>query len=308
MEMRARRRGWSSHCLVMGLKFGAVRANAIILGLVCSLIPVSGVTAEPVVAMVVDLVGDILLRTDDGRKSIQMLDSFGSGVEVHVKSNSYTTLVYLQSGRQFQVRGPGLFTVGLESPENASAHVLELSRLDSVRGNSLRAGNGANFVQAAISLRGDGASAHARLISPVETRLRTSTPTFRWRGAPTPAKYRVLIFDTSGEPVWKAEIENQAGIIDAGPPPTELLAAGGGFFWEVHEEREGGQEVIGTARFEVAGAQERKFLTQNAPADGAPFSERLAFALVLSSKGFHLEASEMWAELRRERPELGRTP
>jgi hypothetical protein len=59
---------------------------------------------------------------------------------------------------------------------------------------------------------------------------------FRWQGISSPARYRVLILDSDGEPVWSSEEVDGTTMAW----PGELSLKPGSYFWQVIAQPRGG--------------------------------------------------------------------
>jgi hypothetical protein len=129
------------------------------------------------------------------------------------------------------------------------------------------------------------------LAYPVETRVATLRPVFRWR-ADAASRHQLEVLDANGKVVYKGAAES--GI----PVATIRLAAGQAYRWSVATPA----GSLGESRFSTLDA----VAIEKSRKAGAvtSFSGRVSHAMLLQELGARQDAQALWAQLGRERPDL----
>jgi hypothetical protein len=224
-----------------------------------------------------------------------LLSELAPGAVLRLGAGAQVTLLVLDNGDEFTMKGPGKYQLasqGLIVLEGSKAvrRTLPVPGAASVQ---LRAGDGA---QATLVLR--GADNPFRLTSPVDTAVIADRPTFRWAAAESGAAYRFTLLDDASAQVFQAETTDTR--LDL--PAAIRLRDGGAYSWTVEVVASGRRKRAASGEFAVVDVRTRAALERLRPRRDAPFSDRVAYALVLEQHNVRDTAQEQWRKLAAERP------
>jgi hypothetical protein len=110
--------------------------------------------------------------------------------------------------------------------------------------------------------------------------------------------YRVTLFDDAGRVLHEATTTGTEHVL----PPEVALAQGRRYTWEVSTRKANGVEHANFGDFAIATPRMRSEAASRRPADDAPFSQRLAFAVWLDTHELGDAARGLWRRLADERP------
>lgn len=256
--------------------------------------PVSQALAAGAVAFVTDLSGEVSV---DGGSRPLLMGELAKGQRLAVRGGGALSVMYVQSGREFVLKGPGDFTVGereivaasgtapaaRETPWRASGEVLV--KVAQTQSASIRM----------RSLAPAKAAEPAVLEFPVRGAVSSLQPVLRWSAdAKSPAEVVVAVAGAEGKPVLKTRATgNTMKVSSRLKPDTEYV-------WSVSAD---GIE-LGKAAFRTLPAAAIDRADKRRPADKAEFSDRVLYALLLQELGASQEAAELWARLAKERSDL----
>jgi hypothetical protein len=247
------------------------------------------------IAMITDAMGTIEAEPDGS--ALGVLAELEGGARLRLAEGARATVLYLASGEEYRLKGAGRFQIGDKAPTalqgaRPERHKLPVDAIPPVRVRP------ATVQQATIVMRSIGPAVNVRLIEPVSVRVPEERPTFRWTAVPGAEVYRVQVVDSAGQPVAEFEQKGETGQLPAGV----RLKAGEAYSWSVEARLANGRRISRSADFAVLDSQTWAKLKRLQPADGAKFSDRVAYALMLERyEAFHL-AREEWRKLHAERP------
>jgi len=250
----------------------------------------SALAADPV-AFVADLKGN---ATIEGDGKVAFLGELAAGTRLLLGTGAQVSVTYAASGNEFTLTGPGEFSI---LPGEVRADKGAAPKRRSVA--SLDPGTVARISRTATaSLRMRGLSAPARAAAalefPVDTRVTSLQPVFRWRAPPAPPQATaVRIFDAGGKEIWNG----WAGADSV--KPGIKLSPEAQYTWTVMTS----SGVLGEGRFETLSAQAMA-RAEKSKASARTFTDRVLHAFLLQDLGASQEARQAWAALSRERPEL----
>ena len=72
------------------------------------------------VAVVTDVKGAVAFAPDRGTKPVALLSELTNGADIQLEKGATLSLVYLQSGTEFQLRGPARITLGATAPQSVA--------------------------------------------------------------------------------------------------------------------------------------------------------------------------------------------
>jgi hypothetical protein len=250
-------------------------------------------SAGSVVAFVTDIKGEVAL--DDVRR-LSLLAELAEGQKLSVMKNASLMVMYIRSGAEFSLKGPGQYEIrGMEIVTlQGSPLSIRATRWRPEAGKVVETSKSAT---ASLRMR-SAASAMARVPTPVfqtaypaDTRIATLQPTLRWGDG---AKPYTIVVSTDGKEVFRGNTENNFLKL----PIT--LAAGKKYVWTATSVT----QRLDPLAFSTLTQDELKRLADLKPGAAASFSDRLMYALTLRNLDARQEANEIWGELARERPDL----
>jgi hypothetical protein len=248
---------------------------------------VAALAAESV-AFFSNLKGEV---TVNGAKP-QILAELSRGQKITVGKDAQASVMFIASGKEFPLQGPGEFVVQ-DAGLGASSGAAPAARTTEWRANTKVLGQVAQTSAASVRMRSIApAKAAPALTFPTQGNIATLQPTFRW-AEPGPAMVTLSIAGEEKPVITGKTSTNNYRVPAKLKPDTDYV-------WMV----KAGDKELGTARFRtlpsdaVAQAEKRK------PSEKAEFSDRLMYALMLQDLGAVQEAQEQWAKLSKERSDL----
>jgi hypothetical protein len=247
------------------------------------------------VAFITNLKGEVSV---DGAPRPLLMSELAKGQKVAVGKEGQVTVMYIQSGKEYQLKGPGDYTVG--EREIAAAHGIPPAARDTPwRASSDVLVKVARSSSASIRMRSIAPAkpeAKAKLDFPIRGAVTQLQPTLRWTAPDAKAQADVAIAVAGREekPVAKARVAATSHRFPVKLQPDTEYA------WTVSV---GGQE-IGAARFRTLPAAAIRNAEKRRPPEKAEFTDRLMYALLLQEMGAEQEAQEAWGRLALERTDL----
>lgn len=250
-------------------------------------------------AMVTDLQGKASIEGGARRTEVSILAPLPSGARLTLAVKARLVLVYLKSGLEYELAGPGSYRIGAAAPE-------PLEGAKPAKQRALAAAYGASRIdtagkaQAGLVMRSVFIRPIA-LIEPAGRLVMADRPTFRWEAVPGAARYRFELDDDSGALVVEANTDAPSFTLPEGVSLKEGIV----YNWGV-ETKTGNQKFSSWSQFALIGKAERQRLEQLRPAADAPFSERVLYAAELEGMGLRDDARPLWKSLAAERPDDAR--
>lgn len=246
-------------------------------------------------AMVVDRTGTVSLGEAAALRPVVTLGVLVAGTRLQLEAASSVTLLYVASGDEYIVTGPGaaqLDPTGVSTSQGAVAkrRVSGGSKPAQLRVETLAMGG--------VVMRGGHAIVALRARVPAGA-LTNAPERFVWESSAADATYAVEVRDESGAVVFEARTQGSTLAF----PATLALRPGERYTWTVTVlgDRVGvasARQDFGLAADDV-GAEARRVR----PAADAPFSDRLVYALWLDQAGATGEARQAWQALAAQRPD-----
>lgn len=254
----------------------------------------SALAAESV-AFVTNVKGEVAV---DGGSRPLLMSELGKGQKVSVGKDATLSVMFIQSGREYVLKGPGDFAVG-DREMTVGSGVPPSSRETPWRASSDVLVKVAQTQSASIRMRSAApvkTSAPGRLEFPVRGAVSTLQPVLRWAAGEdkTPAEVAIAVVGTEDKPVVKAR--STSGTLKLPSrlkPDTEYV-------WSVSVA---GAE-LGKASFRTLPAASIDKAEKRRPGEKAEFSDRALYALLLQELGASQEAAEVWGRLSQERSDL----
>jgi len=252
------------------------------------------VLAAEAVAFVTNLKGEI--SVDGGSRPLLMAE-LAKGQKLAVGKDATLSVMYIQSGKEYVLKGPGGYAVGDREITSGSG-TPPSARETPWRASSDVLVKVAQTQSASIRMRSMAPAKEtpAKLEFPVRGAVSTLQPALRWAAVDgkAPAEVVVSLAGAQDKPVFKAKA---AGGTLKMPmrlkPDTEYV-------WSVTVS---GSE-LGKASFRTLPAASIEKADKRRPTDKAEFSDHVLYALLLQELGASQEAAELWGRLAQERGDL----
>ncbi len=257
-------------------------------------IAASSAFAADGIAFITNLKGEVAV---DGNPRPQVLSELSRGQKVVVGKDSQATVMFIASGKEFTLSGPGDYLVkdaeiAAASGAPPSARTTEWRASSKVLVQVAQTSAASMRMRSVAPARTEPA---ARLVFPTQGNIASLQPTFRWTSSEPKGAFDVVLSVVGQDkPVHLGKASGTTYRVPARlKPDTE-------YFWVVNA---GGSE-LGTGKFRTLPAEAIQKVERRKPAEKAEFSDRLLYALLLQELGAAQEAQEAWAKLAQERSDL----
>ncbi len=265
-------------------------ASAVLIGLVTA---ASAPARADNAAMLIDVRAGTV---QSAGKRLALLAGLDTGTRLELDGAARATIAHYAAGRQFDLEGPGSFTLTAAGVDAAGGgRVIPRAPVAAAfRDVRLRPSRSA---QASMTMRGQETQILDTL-SPVGAWVLERRPLLRWTPVSGVQAYRVRLTDEAGRLLHEARtVDTRAEL-----PPALALEPGLVYVWQVEALLPGGRHIESWAEFAVADARRRELFEAARPGPGASFGERLLFAVLQDEAGLPDAARAAWEELARERP------
>ncbi|MBK7314403.1 CHAT domain-containing protein [Candidatus Aalborgicola defluviihabitans] len=251
------------------------------------------------VAVVTDVKGAVAFAPDRGTKPVALLSELTNGADIQLEKGATLSLVYLQSGTEFQLRGPARITWVRPRHSRLRARVPSCARRWwRPKPPALQTANG-RVVLGGMVMRGLGMD-RLKLLEPIGKVL-GARPTFAWTLPPDATTVQFELRDEGSDKVLlSAAVQGSQLVLD----DKLALQAGVNYVWTVALEVPGANSLVRSSYFSLSSPQERERMEALRPGPQAPFSDRLIFASLLEQGRFLSESRKLWQQLAEERPDL----
>ncbi len=254
------------------------------------------------IAFVTDVKGDAAM---DAGKATLMVE-VKKGARISCTRECAVGVMYLISGKEYVLKGPGDFLVG-DSEVVAKIGPPPTMRETNWKISSKVVAQAAQSSSASIRMRSLGtpqqvepaSSLAERLIYPRDTSIATLQPAFRWTAANPKGPFDFELksgTDAKVVPVYKARTSAMSLIL----PKNIKLKADAQYQWMVTAAA----GEVGKATFKTLPSHSLELTQKRKPDDKAAFSDWLLYALTLKDLGADQDAAKIWAKLAEERPDL----
>jgi hypothetical protein len=246
------------------------------------------------VAFLSNMKGDVAV---DAESRPTLLAELSKGQKIVVGKDAQAAVMYIASGKEFVLKGPGEYVVSDVEVVGTSG-ASPVTRNTEWRASSKVLVQVAQTSSASVRMRSIAppkADTGPKLLYPTKGNITTLQPTFRWRAAdPKTQVDFVLWIAGQDKPVAQAKAASGAFKVPAKLKPDAE------YTWTVTVN---GDE-IGSGSFHTLSADAIQQIDKRRPPDKAEFSDRLMFTLMLQEVGAVQEAQESWAKLSQERSDL----
>ncbi|MBI3714761.1 MAG: hypothetical protein HY255_02070 [Betaproteobacteria bacterium] len=252
------------------------------------------------IAFVTDVKG---AATIDAGKATLMAE-LKKGARVGCAKECSVGVMYLQSGKEFVIKGPGDFIVG-DSEVNAKIGAPPMVRETQWKVSAQTVAQVAQTSSASIRMRAIGTAAAKaeeklpadRLLYPTETRVASLQPAFRWAATNEKGPFD---FELKAGEAGKSVYKVKASATSVKLPNNLKLQPDAEYRWSVKT----GSADVGAASFKTLPAYSLEITQKRKPDDKAQFSDWLLYALTLKELGADQDANEVWARLAKDRPDM----
>jgi len=247
------------------------------------------------IAFVTDIKGEVSV---DGTPRPMLMSELAKGQKVVVGKDSLLAVMFIQSGKEYLLKGPADYTIG-ERDIASGIGMPPVARETAWRANNQVLVKVAQTSSASIRMRSIAPpkpEPKAKLEFPTRGAVTQLQPTLRWTlpEGTAQADVTIAVAGKEDKPFARAKVGGTSHRFPAKLQPDTEYA------WSVAVA---GQE-IGTARFRTLPAAALQDAQKRRPAEKAEFSDRLMYALLLQEMGAVQEAQEAWAKLAQERSDL----
>jgi hypothetical protein len=246
------------------------------------------------VAFLSNMKGEVAV---DAETRPTLLAELGNGQKIVVGKDSQAAVMYITSGKEFVLKGPGEYVVK-DAEVVATSGLPPVTRATEWRASSKVLVQVAQTSSASVRMRSIAppkVDTAPKLLFPTQGNVTTLQPTFRWRAA-DPKATADFILTVAGQekPVHQAKVVS-------GPYKVPVkLKPDAEYTWKVVVH---GDE-IGSGTFHTLSADAIQQVDKRRPSDKSEFTDRLLFTLMLQEMGATQEAQESWAKLSQERTDL----
>ena len=259
-------------------------------------ISVAGAIAgEHPVAMVTEVSGGGEVLRDSQASSLRLLAELEPNARVRLKKDARAVVLYLQSGDQYVLSGPGAFTLGQDRPraEGQAAGPRKLGPVTGKDGKAMQIRN-ASLSQAGIVMRTEGRRPIAAK-HPIAAVTLATPSLFEWEAIGADVNYEFVLKDEKGNTLFARVLaENRLSF-----PGDIALDAGAAYRWSVSARGVNGSRFLSVYQFRIADPDTRAGFDNFYPTETATAAEHVAFAAWLDRNGLSEEATRYWEELRK---------
>lgn len=276
----------------------AIRNFFIALLLFLAFAPGLVMAAEPV-AMVTDVKGTAKLKLNSQTKPLAVLTYLAPDSEIELDKGAHVVMTYFAQSAEYTFRGPAKIAIQTDSAK-AITGTGELRKLDNEKSAPVKKfAQTTRVTQATIAMR-SLPTIKPNLQSPLDSKISSTNPTFKWKAIEDTAKYQLILTDNLGTVVYDTSIETNSWQI----PRTSALKRGTPYSWKVIATMKSGESYSSNqSSFTIAHENEIKGIEARRPAVDASFSDRVLYAVYLETEGFYEAALSRWQELSMERPD-----
>lgn len=266
-------------------------------GMMFALFPLIANSAEPV-AMITDLKGSVYLASKSKAAPLAVLSYLPPGEEIILDAGAQVVVTYFAQSTEFSFKGPGRIAIHAQEAKALKGSA-ETRRLDNEKsGAALKFVQSGKLTFATVEMRAL-TFVKPTLLSPVNTKIASLTPVFKWKGLDDIEKYLVTLTDEQGQIVQQVEVTTNSWTV----PADNLLRHGAAYRWKVEAFLKTGDKLNAQGGFSVADPATVSRINAKQPAADARFSDKVTYAIFLEEEGFRESAKSVWQELAAQRPD-----
>ena len=264
--------------------FGTVLGGAIAM--------VSGAVFAAPVAVVTDLQGKAVAES----KPVAMLAEVEGDARVQVDANARMVVVYYSSGAEYSLRGPAVVQFKAAGPEAISGNAPEKRPAAlAAAGKEVKLKPG-GLARAAYMMM--GAPSALKLLELTDTRSLEGKPELRWAPLDSAKHYEVRVTREGTGTVFATTTTGTSVRF----PDEVTLEADVKYTWRVAALLRDGTRATSVGEFSVVPEALRTEVVAARPAESAPLSQKVTYALWLEQLELRDEARKYWEMARGQRP------
>jgi hypothetical protein len=248
------------------------------------------------VAMVTDVSGKVT-----GPAPVTILSEIAADARLQLEAGSRLVALYLKSGDEYTLTGPGQVQFRADEPQVSGGARSERKASPLRKGGNVTI-KPVGVAQAAFVMRSGRPTARVKLLTLSGTKALEVSPEFRWQGAEPQARYRFELMDEVGRSLYETEVQGGSFRL----PGAVTLKEGASYTWEISARTADDRRFVSAGDFSIATAELRAQAQALRPVEGAPVSDRVAYAAWLEQVELKDEARRYWRALAAERPEDAR--
>jgi hypothetical protein len=269
-------------------------------GFFCTSILTGAAIAADGVAFLTDIKGDVKI---DGAARPSLMSEVGKGQKIVLGKDSTLAVMFIQSGEEVVLKGPGEFDVDKAGKAiNKAGQAGQIaSRKTDWKVSSQALVKVSQTSSASIRMRsvnpaaGNPDTKVGALLYPVRGSIATLQPVLSWQSTGANAyDVALALVSEPDKPIAAGKATGTSHKFSTKlKPDTE-------YQWTVTA---GGTE-LGRGKFRTLSADDIILVEKRKPADKAAFSDRLLYAVMLNDLGATHDAQAVWARLATERSDL----
>jgi len=255
--------------------------------------------AADTVALVSDVSGNVIVKTNGGSSPAKLLATIPLGASISLPEGAKLSIIYVAKGDEYKLSGPGSYQVDASSLQTISgtAPAKQASIGGALSGKKIRS---ENVAQATLTMRG---------IKKVRPSLEPLTPSgsitladplqLHWREPAAGLAYQIQLIDSQNKVLVSKEVTGNAFTL-----PQEIpLVSGEYYVWNLSTTIPDGSLVTSSAQFRVASNEIREQAAKLRLGKDRSVSERVAYGLWLEGENLCYEARLAWEELAADFPD-----
>lgn len=253
-----------------------------------------GVAPAQTVAIISDIKGEARIAGSPA-KVMSELPKDGT---LELARDARASVMFLATGKEFSIRGPGSFTVESEAIKT-SIGAAPVARQTAWRVSNDVIVKVSETAPASIRMR--SVSPRIELVSPTRGKLSTLKPTFAWQGGGADAAVQFELVEGESQP-REVVIAARATGEKFSLPPNVSLRPGKSYRWSV--KRADNAENVAEAAFATFSDADILRIARQRPRENAPLSDWVMYGLTLHDMGAYADAKVVWERLAKVRPEF----
>lgn len=242
------------------------------------------------VAMVTDLQGRVTLAASSGGPGLSILSELKQDARLRLEGGAHVTVVYLDSGQEYQLSGPAEVQFGVGKPQSISGTAPSKRGAALTRSRETIRIHPVQVTQGALVMRAIDPDRKLRMTSLSDTTTLEPRPLFQWQSPEQGLQYEIVLLDDTG----KALFDISASESPARLPDGVSLQPGIDYTWVVSAEGADEKSYTSAGDFKLASTELRLQVERLRPAVDAPLSERIVFATWLEQMNLRDEARKFW--------------
>ena len=256
------------------------------------------VAAADGVAFITDIKGEVKV---DGAARPALMSELATKQKVNLAKGASLTVMYVQSGQEFVLSGPGDYTVDAKSLIAEGKSAAAVNRKTDWKISSQALVKVSQTSSASIRMRSVNPNAGASdtkigaLLYPVRGNIASAQPVLSWQATGASAyDVSIALGSEPDKPIAAGKANGTTHKFSTRlKPDTEYV-------WTVSA----GSTELGRGKFRTLSEENMAMVEKRKPDAKASFSDRLLYAVLLNDLGATQDAQSLWANLAAERKDL----